>query len=547
MGRAHVSTHESVGGRFRLVEVLHRETNRVCWYADDIRSGRPCLVTRTGLPEDTSDDTARRVLSRVLRTTESVDRLAPGRVATVVEAFDEDGALWTVTAWIDGIPLGQLLAEQGTVNPVRAARIGLELLDVLDAAHAQGVTHGELSPGQVFVRDTGPVVVTGYGLVGATLAPRLTAPSYASPEQARDERVGPAADLWALGALLYTMVEGRPPFRDRGRPEATLRGVDRLPLRSPVRAGPLTRVVQGLLRKDARERLTRQVAREALTRVLSEEPGAGAVAEAGRPRLRGVGFAVVRRAGRRWSRRTTVLGTALAVVVVTVAVLAATRSLPGDGPSAAGSPAAPPAATSAPPSAPAAPPSPGGTPEGGDRDPAAPPTSPSTPPGRAEPSPSGTGRLPEGFRVLRAPEGFSVALPAGWERVSTTPGAEGSYRATFGADDDPRTLAVTYSERVGPDPVAVWRDDVEPGLKRTAGYQRIGAIRALTYQGRKAADMEWYATVDGTRVRTLGRGVLLSGGRGFSLRWTTPAADWEGPAEEEALRTVLRTFRPGTD
>ncbi|NEC80443.1 serine/threonine protein kinase, partial [Streptomyces sp. SID7958] len=246
MGRAHVSTHEPVGGRYRLVEVVHRETNRVCWYADDVRSGRPCLVTQTGLPEGEPGDTARRVLSRILRTAESVGRLAPGRVATVVDAVDESGSLWTVMAWIDGVPLGRLLAEQGTFNYVRAARIGLELLDVLDAAHAEGITHGELSPGQVFVRDTGPVVVTGYGLVGATLAPRLTAPSYASPEQARDERIGPAADLWALGALLYTMVEGRPPFRERGRLEATLRGVDRLPLRSPVRAGPLGQVVLGL-------------------------------------------------------------------------------------------------------------------------------------------------------------------------------------------------------------------------------------------------------------------------------------------------------------
>lgn len=541
MGRAHVSTHESVGGRYRLVDVVHRETNRVCWYADDVRSGRPCLVTQTGLPEGEPGDTARRVLSRVLRTAESVGRLAPGRVATVVDAVDEAGSLWTVTAWIDGVPLGRLLAEQGTFNYVRAARIGLELLDVLDAAHAEGITHGELSPGQVFVRDTGPVVVTGYGLVGATLAPRLTAPSYASPEQARDERIGPAADLWALGALLYTMVEGRPPFRERGRLEATLRGVDRLPLRSPVRAGPLGQVVLGLLRKDSRERLTRQVVRDALTRVLSEEPGAGAAAVS-RPRLRGLGFAAVRYAGREWSRRTMVLGTTLAVVTVAVAVLVATQGLPGGGTSAAGPPAAPPAAAPATPSAPDASPAPGGPPDGGNRDTAP----PSAPPATAKPSPSATGGLPAGFRVLRAPEGFSVALPAGWDRLSTTPGADGAYRATFGADGDPRTLAVTYSERVGPDPVAVWRDDVEPNLKRTAGYERIGAIRALTYRGRAAADMEWYSTAGGTRVRTLGRGFLLGGGRSFSLRWTTPAADWDTPAGQEALRTVLRTFRPGT-
>lgn len=128
---------------------------------------------------------------------------------------------------------------------MRAARIGLDLLEVLEAAHGEGITHGELSPGQVFVRSQGSVVVTGFGLAGATLAPRVSAPSYASPEQARDERIGPAADLWALGAILYTMVEGRPPFRDRDRPAATLKGVDRLPLRAPVRAGPLTPTVQG--------------------------------------------------------------------------------------------------------------------------------------------------------------------------------------------------------------------------------------------------------------------------------------------------------------
>ncbi|EPJ36297.1 putative Serine/threonine-protein kinase PkaA [Streptomyces afghaniensis 772] len=288
MGRAHVSTHQLVGGRYRLLEIIQRETNRICWYAEDLGAGevsRPCLVTQIGLPDD-AYETERRAAGRLLRTSERMALLCPGRIATVVDAAEEAGTLWTVNEWIDGTPLGELLSEQGTFNCVRAARVGLELLDVLDAAHAEGITHGELSPGQVFVREDHSVVVTGYGLVGATLAPRLTAPAFASPEQARDEHIGPAADLWALGAILYTMVEGRPPFRDRGRPENTLKGVDRLPLRTPVRAGPLTQVVQGLLRKDARERLTRPVVREALTRALSEDPeaafGVGARAAAAR-------------------------------------------------------------------------------------------------------------------------------------------------------------------------------------------------------------------------------------------------------------------------
>ncbi|MGA5769094.1 serine/threonine protein kinase [Streptomyces pseudogriseolus] len=529
MGWAHASTDRPVAGRYRLVEITHRETNRVSWYADDLRTGRPCLATRIELPADAVEG-VRRTPSRILRATENVARLCPDRIAGVVDAFGEGGCLWTVTAWIDGTPLDEVLLQQGTFAPARAARVALDLLDVLDAAHAEAVTHGELSPGQLHLRETGPVVVTGYGVAGTTSAPRLTAPSYAAPEQARNEQVGPAADLWALGAILYTMLEGRPPFRDRGRIAATLRGVDRLPLRPPVRCGPLTEVVTGLLRKEPRERPGRQTVRDVLTRVSREDPGAGP----------GPGEAYAR-SGRGWKRKGVLVGTPLAVATVTAAVVAAATGLPGGSDDRAdGGPGASASASA------------GGT---GAADPAprVPPTSaaPSPPPSSspsaaATPSPSDLGALPAGFRTYRAPEGFSVALPEGWERRRTSRATGLSYRVTFGADDDPRTLAVTYSERVGPDPVAVWRDTVEPGLARSGAYQRIGSIRATTYLGREAADMEWIVTDDGARLRTFGRGVLLGGGRGFSLRWTTPAADWAGTGNQEALRTVLKTFRPGT-
>ncbi|WP_030181180.1 serine/threonine-protein kinase [Streptomyces sp. NRRL S-813] len=524
MAEAQPSAHELVAGRYRLLQVVHRGTNHVCWYGEDVTAERPRLLTRIGLPEGTDAETARRITARVMRTSERMVLLRPGRVPTVVDAVAQSGALWTVTEWIDGTPLDELLAEQGPFTYVRAARIGLEVLDVLEAAHAEGFTHGELGPGQVFVRDRGGVVVTGFGLAGATLAPRITAPSYASPEQARDERIGPAADLWALGALLYSMVEGRPPYRDRGRPEATLRGVDRLPLRTPLRAGPLTRAVQGLLRKDSRERLTRPVVREALTRVLNEDPDT-VVAEVPRPRLRGA-YTVARRAGRAWGSRAVVTGTALAVVTVAVAVLAVTHHLPGAG--GGGSTAA--SGTSGPPPATA----PGGPAEG------------STPP-RATVSPSATAAVPpSGFRVYHAPEGFSVALPSGWQRLSTTRAPDRAYRVVFGAAGDTRTLAVTHSEDVGPDPVTVWRDDVEPGLERQQGYRRIGGIRSTTYQGRRAADMEWLSGAPDRRVHTFGRGVLLGGRRGFSLRWTTPADAYGTSANRRALEVLLSSFRPAT-
>ncbi|MEW2048646.1 serine/threonine-protein kinase [Streptomyces sp. NPDC005476] len=542
MAKTHVSAHELVAGRYRLLDVVHRETNRVSWYGEyveDTGAARPCLVTRIGLPPDQGEEKARQASDRVLRMSETMARLCPGRIAAVVDAVEEAGSLWTVTEWIDGLPLGQLLAQKGAFSPAKAAVIGLQLLDVLEVAHGEGITHGELSPGQIFVRARGPLVLTGFGLAGATLAPRVAAPAYASPEQARDERIGPAADLWALGAILYTMVEGRPPYRDRDRPESTLKGVDRLPLRTPLRAGSLTPTVQGLLRKESRERLTRTVVRQSLTRVLDEDPHA--VMQP--PRLKRA-CAAARHVGPRWSGRAMAAGTALAVVTVAVAALAVTHQLPGTEETAGGDAQARPSASAATPGE-----------DAGERDPAVPapaPTAPSSPPPSPSTSPSSSpsapataDALPEGYRVYRSPEGFSVALPKGWKPLETARD-DRAYRVTFGAAGDPRTLAVTYSEKAGPDPVAVWREDVEPGLRKTEGFRRLGDIKAVTYQGYKAADMEWLMDVDGAQVRTFGRGLLLGGHRSFSLRWTTPAADWDKKADREALDTFLRTFRPGS-
>lgn len=186
MVKTHVSTHEWVAGRYRLLDVVHRETNRVGWYGEyveDTGTARPCLVTGIGLPAGQGEEKARQAADRVLRMSETMARLCPGRIATVVDAVEEAGSLWTVTEWIDGLPLGQLIEQKGAFSPAKAAAIGLQLLDVLEVAHGEGITHGELSPGQIFVRARGPLVLTGFGLAGATLAPRVAAPAFASPSR----------------------------------------------------------------------------------------------------------------------------------------------------------------------------------------------------------------------------------------------------------------------------------------------------------------------------------------------------------------------------
>jgi hypothetical protein len=212
------------------------------------------------------------------------------------------------------------------------------------------------------------------------------------------------------------------------------------------------------------------------------------------------------------------VGSALTLITVATAVLAAVHLLPGTATSAAPSR---PTATATPPA---------GRTETG-------PTPTSTPGSGA------SSALPAGYHPYTAPEGFTVALPSGWKRLATARGADRAYRVTFGAGGDSPTLAVTYSERVGPDPVAVWRDDVEPGLERLGGYHRVGTLKATTYRGHKAADLEWLSGTGDARLHTLGRGFLLDAGRGCSLRFTTPAADWDDAANRLALKTFLETFR----
>lgn len=522
-------TGELVAGRYRLLELAHREVGRVGWHGHDLDLARQVTVTRSRLPEHRREEAELGTAARIQRDSELLGMICPGRVPAVVDVFEENGFVWTVTERSPGTPLTELLGR-GPVNYVGAARVGLGLLDVLVAAHREGVTHGDLSPGQVCADERGTVTVTGFGLMGATASPRVTAPSYASPEQARGEGTGPAADLWALGAIMYAMVEGRPAIRDRGRLDATLRAVDRLPIRAPLSAGPLAPAIQGLLRWDPLERVPEPVVREALTRILKEELD-DAAPTAPLTLLRDIGAApgsAGRTHGGRPVSRPVLLGGALAVTVVCFAVLTLAGGIPGGDTSASGSAPSPTASGTLPTAA-------GTLPR---------PTATMSP----TPSPPITigEKAPAGFHRYQAPQGFSIDLPQGWKPLRTKGSTDVSYRITFGASGDPRTLAVTYSTRLGPDPVAVW-SALEPSLRgESSGYQRVGDIRAVDYRGLKGADMEWFSVSQGVRERTFGRGFLLSDHRGFSLRWTTPADDWNASANRRALDVFLQSFQPGS-
>ncbi|WP_406486753.1 serine/threonine-protein kinase [Streptomyces phaeochromogenes] len=549
MAEAQTSTNELIAGRYRPLQIVHREEFRVGWHGQDMASGRLVFLAEARLPAVLREETSRQTTARVLRETADLEAAAPGQVATVLDVTEQNGRLWTVMEPIEGRSLSELLDRRGPFNQPRAVRIGLQILDVLAAAHRLGVTHGDLGPDQVFVKADGGVVVTGFGLTGATRSLRATAPSYASPEQIRGEAIDPSTDLWALGALLHTMVEGRPPASNPGQGQGTStfaqvytgEGTEGGGERSPgddVHTGRLRQTIHGLLRENPNERLTEPVLRQALSRMVSE----GSAEQSHMFSLRGA-YRSAQGAERGWHRKRpivlAIVGSALAVVAIPV-VLAVNSRPASDTPDASGPVPTASGSAAAPPPAASAPAGPSADPTGGASASASDPGAPAAP----SPTASASKTAPPATKRYDAPEGFSVQLPSDWRRIKDSGRPDNAFSVTFGATGDPRALRITFGRVPSSDPVTVWRN-FEPQLRSlTPGFDRIGDIRRVDGSDGQAADLEWFADGDPDRTRTLARALLVDADLGYSIRWTTPADDWNTPANQQALNTFLTSFRP---
>ena len=272
-------------GPYRLERELGRGGMGVVYLAEQEQLKRKvALKVRLGTA---GGDPAER--TRFLREAEAASRLRHPNIVGVLETGrDAADHPWIAMEYVDGEALDRTVQREGPRPIDDVVRIGAALASGLAHAHAQGVLHRDLKPANVMVRwsDRAPLI-TDFGLakVLAAGAESLTktgdvlgSPSYMPPEQARGQRVDARADVWALGATLYHLVCGHPPFAGQRNLMATLALVQRGRVPSPRRSRrdlprPLEAVLLRCLEPDlSRHYPTAQAVADDLQRVAKDEP-----------------------------------------------------------------------------------------------------------------------------------------------------------------------------------------------------------------------------------------------------------------------------------
>jgi eukaryotic-like serine/threonine-protein kinase len=170
------------------------------------------------LKADLPDPQARERFEREARTAASFTH---ANAVTVYDVGDDGQRPYIVMELVEGRTLADLLTEQGPLPPNEAARITDEVLAALGAAHARGLVHRDVKPGNVLITRDGSVKLADFGIAKAAsdATAGLTAtgqvmgtPKYLSPEQAAGRAATPRSDLYSTGVVLYEMLAGEPPF-----------------------------------------------------------------------------------------------------------------------------------------------------------------------------------------------------------------------------------------------------------------------------------------------------------------------------------------------
>ncbi|MER5519176.1 serine/threonine-protein kinase [Streptomyces sp. NPDC002763] len=537
-----------IAGRYRLADTIGSGGMGRVWRAHDEVLHRAVAIKELTAALYVSEGDQAILLARTRAEARAAARINHSAVVTVHDVLEHDGRPWIVMELVEGHSLADEVKERGRVEPREAARIGLWVLRALRAAHSAGVLHRDVKPGNVLIGRDGRVLLTDFGIAqieGDTTITRtgevVGSVDYLAPERVRGHDPGPSSDLWALGATLYTAVEGRSPFR-RTSPLTTMQAVVEDEAAELSNAGALEPVITALLRKEPAQRPGPEEAEQMLAEAAEGRRPSGAqmyvatgqtgyditgtgtstrVQSAVATPYPPVTIGPVPVPAKRYRLRTLTLVVALAAVVgggVAVALQQFGTDSPGGLVSASSTPGASASASAG---------------------------------AGASASPSdsgGQGAVPAGWERRDDPVGFSISLPKGWKR-SVSIDQDGLRQVDYSPDKGKHLVRVAVD--TAPDFSTAYehmKDLDQRVSNRLLGYKQLSLKEELF---RDQPGVRWEYTWNALAkdaphyfpgpYHAIDVGYMNSAGTEYAIYAASPADDWATTSKQFGV--ILRGFQ----